>query len=178
MRREPAPGSNAPAAGRAAAARWRRLAALILGGGVCLAVAVVAYTPVVRRLTRDRDEHLTLVRAKGRVRLDLPAGATDIRFYQHLRPDQLVFVDFTVEEGVFLEWAARQGWAPERIAGGHTVWPRLGFGDRETEVRVADGYAYRNPRQRAAPNTVVVTYDRERRRAYYAYWSEPRTDEG
>jgi hypothetical protein len=141
-----------------------------VGGFVVLAIA--AYGPCARWLTRSRGEHLTLAEAQGRVRLDLPAGASDIRFYQHLHPDQVIVVDFAATEGDFLAWAAQQGWKPERVVGSVTIWPRSVFGDRSTMVTVTDGYGY-HTLQRGAPNTFSVTYDRGTRRAYYQFSSEP-----
>ncbi len=172
-----APGSNAPPPGRAARSP-RRLIALLLVCVGCVLLALVVYAPVARRLTRDRGEHLTVEAARDRVRLDLPAGASDVRFYQHTRPDELVFVDFTIDEAGFLDWATRQGWKTERVREPVSVWPRLGFGDRATVVAITDGLTFRNNPGRAAPNTVVVNYDRVRRRAYYGFWSEPRAGEG
>jgi hypothetical protein len=172
-----APKPNAPPPGRAKLSPRARLGLVVAVAG-CAALLYAAYAPAVRWYTRTRGEHMTAEQVRGLVAVDLPAGAADVRFYQHLRPDRVVVVDFAVDENGFLEWAARHGWRPEPIGGGVTVWPRLGFGDRKSEVVITDGYTYRNPRQRAAPNTVLVLYDRVRRRAYYSFWSAPQAGEG
>ena len=171
MADQPAPGSKP--------ARSPRPQTILLLGCVafCL-VAVVVYAPAARLLTRDRGEGLTAAEVRGRVRLDLPAGASDVRFYQHSRPDELVFVDFAVDEAGFLEWTARRGWRVEPVGSRVVVWPRLGFNDRATVVRVTDGIKYRSNPAPGMPNAVVVTYDRKTRRAYYGYWSAPRAGEG
>jgi hypothetical protein len=171
MADQPAPGSKP--------ARSPRLRTMLLLGCVafCL-VAVAVYAPTARLLTRDRGEGLAAGAARGRVRLDLPAGASDIRFYQHTQPDVLVFADFAVDEAGFLEWAVRQGWRPEPVVKQVVVWPRLGFNDRATVVRITDGIKYRSNPAPGMPNAVVVTYDRKTRRAYFGYWSAPRAGEG
>jgi hypothetical protein len=138
-----------------------------------LGLSVAAYTPAARWLTRSRGEHRTLEEATGRIRLDLPAGASDIRYYQHLHPDQVVVVDFAITEDGFLEWANRQGWKPRQVFGEITIWPRSAFGDRATVVNVTDGLDY-TTLSRGARNTFSVTYDRGTRRAYYEFCSEPR----
>src|SRR5438034_3216126 len=120
----------------------RRFALLLVVVGSLVVLTIAAYAPVARWLTRSRGEHLTLAEAQGRVRLDLPAGASDIRLYQHLHPDQVVVADFALTEDDFLDWAARQGWKPRRVVESVTVWPRSAFGDRSTEVTVTDGYGY------------------------------------
>ncbi|MBN9519552.1 hypothetical protein J0H58_13685 [bacterium] len=151
---------------------------LLLGCVAFCLLAVVAYAPTARMLTRDRGEHLTAADARGRARLDLPAAAADINFYRHARPDELVFVDFAIDEAGFLEWAARQGWKVQPIKDRVVVSPRLGFGDTATRVRITDGLKYRSNPAPGMPNAVVVNYDRVGRRAYYAFWSAPRTGEG
>ena len=143
--------------------RWRM--PLLLGCVAFCLLAVVAYAPTARMLTRDRGEHL-------------PAAAADINFYRHARPDELVFVDFAIDEAGFLEWAARQGWKVQPIKDRVVVSPRLGFGDTATRVRITDGLKYRSNPAPGMPNAVVVNYDRVGRRAYYAFWSAPRTGEG
>lgn len=110
--------------------------------------------------------------AKGRVRLDLPDAASDIRFYQHLRPHQVVVVDFAITEDVFLEWAARQQWKSKPIVGSVAIWPRSACGDRATVVTVTDGHGYHTIR-RGEPDTLSVTYDRGTRRAFYSFRSKP-----
>ncbi len=172
----PGPAAPTPAPGRPARPRRRLVLALAAGAGVIL-LASAAYTPAARWLTRTCGEHLTVAETKSLVQPHLPADASDVRFYQHLHPDRLIFVDFTIDERGFLEWAARRDWRPEPIAGSAAVWPRLGFGDQDTVVRITNGYRYRNNAQRGAPNTVVVYYDRAARRAYYAFWSAPRDEE-
>lgn len=151
---------------------------LLLGCVAFCLVAVAVYAPAARLMTRDRGEGLTAAAARGRVRLDLPAGASDVRFYQQTQPDELVFADFAVDEAGFLEWATRQGWKVEPVGGQVVIWPRLGFNDRATVVRITDGIQYRKNDARGMPNAVVVTYDRKTRRAYYGYWSAPREGEG
>jgi hypothetical protein len=155
----------------------RRLTTLVLVCVALILVALAAYKPASRRLTRDSGEHLTRAETPDRIRLDLPAGASDVRFYLHTRPEEVVTVDFALDEKDFLEWAAGQSWKLERIGAAVTLWPRLGFGDRQTEVKITDGYTYRNHRGRSAPNTVMVHYDRAGRRAYYAFWSAPQGGE-
>lgn len=149
-----------------------RLVWLLVSLGVTVVLILVSYPSAARWWTRNRGEHLTRVEAQGRVRLDLPAGASDIRYYQHLRPDQVIVVDFAITEGGFLEWAAQHGWRPEPVAGSITVWPRATFGDRIAKVVVTDGYSYQTL-QRGVPNTFSVTYDRATQRAYYQFSSEP-----
>jgi hypothetical protein len=146
--------------------RWAFLVACV--GGIVLAGS--AYAPVVRWWTRSGGEHMTLVEARSRVRLDLPDDPSDIRFYQHLRPDEVVLVDFAITESVFLAWAGRQGWKPKPIVGSVTIWPRSAFGDRDTVVPVTDGYEF-NTLRRGEPNTFAVTYDRGTRRAFYRFSS-------
>lgn len=152
----------------------RRFVRVLIGIGVVTAL-IMSYAPTARWLTRNRGEHLTLTEAKDRARVALPDTATDIRLYQHLHPGRVVVVDFAITENDFLEWAARQGWKPERIVGSITIWPRSGFGDRVTVVSVTDGLSY-DTITRGRPNTFSVTYDRGTQRAYYQFSSEPHGD--
>jgi hypothetical protein len=149
-----------------------RLVWLLVGIGVAVTLILVMYPPTARWWTRSRGEHLTLVEAQGRVCLDLPAEASDIRYYQHLRPDQVIVVDFAIPETAFLQWAVQQEWKPEPVVGSITIWPRSAFGDRATEVLVTNGFSY-DTLQRGVPNTFSVTYDRATQRAYYEFSSEP-----
>jgi hypothetical protein len=162
--------TNAPI--RGTSHQSRRFALLLIAGGVLVVLALTAYAPSARWLTRSRGEHLTRAEVEGRVQLDIPQEASDIRFYQHRRPETVVAADFAITEGDFLDWAARQGWTPEPIVGGITIWPRSGFGDRATVVEVSDGLNYHTLR-RGVPNTFSVTYDRLAQRAYYGFSSEP-----
>jgi hypothetical protein len=146
--------------------RWAFLVACV--GGIVLVGS--AYAPVVRWWTRSGGEHMTLVEARARVRLDLPDDASDIRFYQHLRPDEVVLVDFAITESAFLAWAKGQGWKPKPIVGSVTIWPRSAIGDWDTVVTVTDGYEI-NTLRRGEPNTFAVAYDRPTRRAFYRFSS-------
>jgi hypothetical protein len=164
------PETGAPA--RGAIHPPRRLALLFLAGGTLVVLAVMAYAPSAQWLTRSRGEHLTRAEVEGRVQLDIPEGASDVRFYHHRRPETVVAADFAITESDFLAWAARQGWTPGPIVGSITIWPRSGFGDRATVVEVTDGLSYHTLR-RGVPNTFSVTYDRRTQRAYYGFSSEP-----
>ena len=146
---------------------------LLLGFGSVLLFGTMLCAPTARWWTRSSGEHLTLGMARGQVRLDLPDGAADIRFYQHLQPAEVVVVDFAIAEDVFLKWAARQGWKPEPVVGSVRIWPRSAFGDWATVVTVTDGHVYRTLR-RGEPDTLSVTYDRGTRRAFYSFRSEAR----
>lgn len=110
------------------------------------------------------------LKSRSRVHLNLPDDASDIRFYQHLRPDEVVLVDFAITESAFLARAREQGWKPRPIVGRVTIWPPSAFGDPDTVVTVTDGYEF-NTRRRGEPNTIVVTYDRGTRRAFYRFSS-------
>lgn len=154
----------------------RRFVFLLVGIVAFVLLTVVGYAPFFQWLTHSRGEHLTLAEAKPSVHLELPEGASDIRFYQHCHPDKFIKVDFAIAEDAFLQWAAQQGWSPKPVAGSITIWPRSAFGDHDTVVHVADGYTYHNI-FRGEPNTFSVTYDRATKRAYYELTSEAR-DEG
>ncbi|HYH67857.1 MAG TPA: hypothetical protein VD866_24380 [Urbifossiella sp.] len=147
--------------------------ALLVALAACGLVAVAAYPPAARWWTRSRGEGLTADDARGRMPLDLPPGASDVRYYLHTQPDKVLVLDFAVDEFKFLVWASSHGWAPELLRTPVTITPRLGFGDRKTTVNVADGYGFRNHRDQGAPDTVIVVYDRLRRRAFYSYFSAP-----
>lgn len=147
--------------------------ALLVAIVACGLVAVAAYPPAARWYTRSRGEHLTADDARGRQPLDLPPGASDVRYYLHTQPDRVLVLDFAVDELPFLVWASAHGWAMEPLRERAALTPRLGFGDSKTEVVVADGYGFRNHRDRTAPDTVLVVYDSVKRRAYYSYWSAP-----
>lgn len=146
---------------------------LLLGFESVVLFGTMLYAPTARWWTRSSGEHLTLGMARGQVRLDLPDGAADIRFYQHLQPAEVIVVDFAIAEDVFLEWASRQGWKPKPIVGSVTICPRSAFGDRATVVTVTDGQDYHTLR-RGEPDTLSVTYDRATQRAFYSFRSEPR----
>ena len=118
----------------------------------------------------DKGEHLTLAEAQGRFQLALPETAADIRFYQHLKPDQVVVADFAVSEDAFLEWAKQQGWEPKPIQGTRTMRPGLRFGEATT-VLITDGYSHINI-FRGEPNPFSVTFDRKTKRVYYWFSSE------
>lgn len=163
--------TNAPI--RGASHQSRRFALLLIAGGVLVVLAITAYAPSARWPTRSRGEHLTRAEVEGRVRLDIPQEASDIRFYQHCHPETVVAVDFAITEGDFLAWAAQQGWVPEPVVGHVTIWPRSSFGDRATVVEVTDGLRY-HTHLRGVPNTFSITYDRRTQRAYYVFSSEPR----
>ncbi len=154
----------------------RRFVIVLVAVAAFVMMAIAFYAPIARWLTHSRGEHLVRADADGRIQLDVPEGASDIRYYQHSHPEIIIATDFAITEGDFVAWAARQGWTPEPIVGGITVWPRLGFGDRVTVVKIKDGLSY-NTMRRGAPNTLSVTYDRGTRRAYFTFNSEPR-DEG
>jgi hypothetical protein len=145
---------------------------LLLGFGSVVLFGTMLYAPTARWWTRSSGEHLTLGMARRQVHLDLPDGAADIRFYQHLQPDEVVVVDFAITEDVFLEWAARQGWKPNPVVGSVRIWPRSAFGDWATVVTVTDGHGYHTLR-RGEPDTFSVTYDRGTRRAFYSFRSRP-----
>ncbi|MFO0800978.1 MAG: hypothetical protein U0804_26225 [Gemmataceae bacterium] len=155
--------------------RWSRRGkvAVLVGLALCGLVAAAAYRPAARWWTRDRGEHLTADQAREHFPLALATGASDVRYYLHTQPDRVLVLDFAVEEFNFLIWASMHGWAPEPLRSGVTLTPRLGFGDRHSTVVVTDGYGFRNHRDPAAPDTVLVVYDRLRKRAYYSYWSAP-----
>jgi hypothetical protein len=99
----------------------RRIVFLLAAIGGLGVLVIAAYPPIARWLTRSQGEHLTVAEARSRVRLDLPDGASDIRFYQHLRPDQEVMVDFAITESDFQMWAASQGWETEHVVGSITI---------------------------------------------------------
>lgn len=158
--------------------RWSRLSrrgriAVLVLVAACVVIGVVAYPSAARWWTRSRGENLTYEDARGRQPLDLPPGASDVRYYLHTQPDKVLVLDFAVDELPFLIWASTHGWAMEPLRERVALTPRLGFGDRKTEVVVADGYGYRNHQIPGAPNTVMVVYDRVKRRAFYSFWSEP-----
>jgi hypothetical protein len=127
-------------------------------------------------MTRSRGEHLTRAEVDGRVQLDIPEEASDIRFYQHRHPETVIADDFAITESDFLAWAARQGWSPKPVVGSIMIWPRSGFGDRATVVEIGDGLSYDTLR-RGVPNTLSATYDRRTQRAYYGFSSEPHGDD-
>lgn len=164
------PETNAPVPG--ATHPSRRFALLFIASGVLVVLTITAYAPSARWLTRSRGEHLERAEVEGRVQLDIPREASDIRFYQHRHPETVVAADFAITENDFLAWAARQGWTPEPVIGGITIWPRSDFGDQATVVEVTDGLNYHTLR-RGVLNTFSVTYDRRTRRAYYGFSSEP-----
>lgn len=118
----------------------------------------------------DKGEHLTLAEARGRVQLELPDTAADIRFYQHLKPDQVVIVDFAISEDAFLQWAATRGWKLNSRIGSLTIQPGLRFGD-PTRITISDGYILRHI-FRGEPNPFSVTFDRKTMRVYYWFSSE------
>ena len=154
----------------------RRIAVLLVAVSAFTVMAVAFYAPSARWVTHSRGEHLVWADAEDRIRLDLPEGASDIRYYQHSHPDAVIATDFAITEDDFVAWVERRGWTPEPIVGAITVWPRSGFGDHVTVVKIKDGLSYKTIR-RGAPNTLSVTYDRGTRRAYFTFNSEPR-DEG
>lgn len=154
----------------------RRQFTVLVAVGCVIALMFVVYVPLLRWWKRSHGEHLTFAEVNGRVRLNLPPVASDIRFYQHLHPDQVIVVDFAISKDDFLEWAARQGWKPEPVVGGITIWPRSDFGDRAAVITVTNGYGYHTLR-RGEPNCFSVTYDRGTQRAYYEYCSEPHGEE-
>ncbi len=139
-------------------------------------MAMAFYAPTARWLTHSRGEHLVRADAEGRIQLDLPEGASDIRYYQHSHPEIIIATDFAITEGDFVAWAGRQGWKPKPIVGAITVWPRSRCGDSVTVVKITNGLSYHTVR-RGEPNTLSVTYDRGTHRAYFTFNSEPR-DEG
>ena len=58
----------------------------------------------------------------------------------------------------------------------HVAADAVGAAGDRVQVRgriVADGYGFRNHRNPGAPDTVMVVYDRVRRRAFYSYFSAP-----
>jgi hypothetical protein len=169
------PETNAPVLGVIHSPR--RFALLFIAGGALVVLTIMAYALYAHRLTRSPGEHLAgehLARAEvdGRVQLDIPEGASDVRFYQHQHPETVVAVDFAITESDFLAWTTRQGWTPKPIVGAITIWPRSRFGDRATVVHVTNGLRYDTIR-RGAPNTFWLTYDWGTQRAYYGFSSEP-----
>jgi hypothetical protein len=150
----------------------------LLGAGIICVVVLVTcvYPPLARSYTTSHGAHLTLAEARQRdIQLDLPPEASDICFYQHLKPDQVVRVDFAITEDAFLTWATRQGWRPEKSdesGGGVKMWPGYDSGFGDTQVHVTDGYFY-HTWERGMPNTFSVLHDRRSQRAAYSFHSEP-----
>lgn len=152
---------------------WQRLVFIGLVLGVLVLALFMARAPLLRWATASSGEHLSLDEAnKYDLQLELPPEASDIRFYQHLEPDQVVIIDFAISEEGFMKWAKRQGWTPEKVRGSITIHPRASFGDRSTKVEVKDGYSHHNlvPGE---PNTFSVVFDRPSGRAFYQFHSEP-----
>ena len=149
-----------------------RFGILLVGASALVVMTVAFYASTARWLTRSRGEHLVWADAKDCIQLDLPAGASDVRYYQHLQPDVVIAADFAILESDFLAWAAQQGWTPKPIVGSITVWPRSGFGDRITLVKITDGLNY-NTIRRGLPNRLSVTYDRGAGRAYFTFSEKP-----
>jgi len=154
-------------------ALYRRLLYLALVLGVLALALFMARAPLLRWFTSSSGEHLSFDEASRLgIQLDLPPEASDIRFYQHLQPDQVVIVDFAVSEEAFLRWANRQGWTPEKVGGSITIRPRAAFGDKSTAVEVRDGY-FAHTLLPDEPDTFSVVYDRQSGRAYYHFDSSP-----
>jgi hypothetical protein len=147
----------------------------VVGITATLLLAENVFTPAVQRWTSIKDEHLAFSDAKGQIPLDLPADASDIRFYQHTFPDQVVAADFAISETSFLEWAKRLSWNPKPIQGSITVWPRSAFGDKVTEVQITNGLFDTND-SRGQRNVFSLVYDRAHQRAHYGFRSEARED--
>jgi hypothetical protein len=138
---------------------------------IVLLLLVTACAP--KAPTGDKGEHLTLAEVKGRVQLELPEVASDIRFYQHLNPDKVVEVEFAISEKAFLEWTAQQGWKVKPINGIVIIRPRSRFGDH-TSIDVHDGLHFRKD-FRGVPNHFSVTFNRKTGRASYDFGSESTT---
>lgn len=146
----------------------------IVGVAAVVVLAAACNAPPAPPSGVDQGEHLTLAEAQGRVQLELPETAADIRFYQHLKPDQVVVVDFAVSEDAFLQWAAARGWKLNPRIGSRTIQPRLRFGD-PTKITISDGYILHHV-FRGMPNPFSVTFDRKTKRVYYWFSSEAPED--
>jgi hypothetical protein len=163
------------ASGKLARGKRRLLLSALMVG--LLVFAWVSVKPILERWhTSSKGEHLTHKEAgQVGVRLNFPPEGSDIRFYQHLLPDQVVIVDFAIEEKSFLRWADKEGWGPKRIVGSIMIMPRAKFGDNSTVVEVTDGYM-NSTDQRGTPNTFTVVYDLKTQRAYYQFDSLPHNE--
>jgi hypothetical protein len=80
----------------------RRMTFPLIAVGVLAGLMITTCGPSARWMTRSRGEHLTRAEVNGRVQVDIPEGASDVRFYQHRHPESVVAADFPITEGDFL----------------------------------------------------------------------------
>jgi hypothetical protein len=151
----------------------RRFPLVLVAVAACVMIAMACYAPTAKWLAHTRGEHMVRADAEGRIQLDVPERAFDIRYAQHSHSDVVIAADFAIKEDDFVAWAERQGWVPEPTVGAITVWPGAGFGDYVTVVKTKGGLSYKTIRRPAA-NALSGIYDRGTHCAYFILNSEPR----